>query len=363
MRNTTLKLAFVVAAFASTSIATPNADLLQIREAYFSFQSGAGEVFLADHGHTVKHLTVQAEGMQRHFYGIHEADLNETFPYADFKTKMLEVMGIQGRKIVEVVGSVKPPFAPEAGEYARQWLKQELQGADLIEYGVTSAKGLEDPTVNAFVSLSLQSGEYTPGQVLGNVVGHSVVALDAWKCNYPQNIKHLVLVYNDTTPIKSKESGKYNSGFTVFGGDIRISDLILRAADHDEMKVVDGGPQSLAQAVTAIKLGLKVKGIYGVRDAENPMNFGEGGIPLLSAAEFLHQLQKYLTDAGEMTVDRAREFYGKYLQSHGGWNIGANDADTKSPMMAQVERDLFQVSVLQNLMTNYEAVDYLQVAK
>lgn len=316
-----------------------------IKEAYKAFSEGKGENFFSDG--SVKYLNFQEKNGTRHFYGIHKSKLTDAFPYAKFKAEVRKKMGIAGKKLFQIIGTVKPPFKPKPGEYAREWFYNKIKPADIIEYGVTSGGKIEEPTVNAFVSYGMEKGKIDPNKVLGNVVGDSVYVVEKYKANFSPKIKHLVLVYNETLPVKGSD-GKYPQGRTIFGDDVNISDRIMTPSDGDEVILVDGGVQSLQQSVTALTLGVKVSGIYGIKFSKE----------YLSAAEFLAGLQSRLQSTPGWTPQTAQDYYDEYMQTRKGWDPGAHDAYTKQVLLDRIKAEFFKKKPLDNLLLNFEALDY-----
>ena len=318
-----------------------------IKEAYQAFASGKGENFFADG--SVKYMSFQDNnGVARHFYGVHKDTLNrDTFPYDQFKAKVREKMGISGKKLFQIIGTVKPPFEQEAGEYARNWFYTKIKSADIIEYGVTSGGKIEEPTVNAFVSYGMEIGKIDPSIVLGNVVGDSVYMVEKYKANFSPKIIHLVLVYNETLPIKDTH-GNYSKNRTIFGDDVNISDRIMSSNDGDEMILIDGGVQSLQQSVTALTLGVKVSAIYGIKVSKD----------YLSAAEFLAGLKSQLQKTPGWTIQTAKDFYADYMKKRKGWDDNAPDAHTKQALLERIQGEFFKEEPLKNLLLHFEGLDY-----
>jgi hypothetical protein len=334
----------------SSQLETQRPLMEDIKKAYKTFANKEGENFFEDG--SVKYLSIKGDGISRHFYGVHKDKLTDSFPYSKFKAEIRKKMGINAKKLFQIIGSVNPPFEPKGGEYARQWFYDKIKDADIIEYGVTSGGKIEEPTVNAFVSYGMEQGKIDSSKVLGNVVGDSVYVAEKYNANFSPKIQHLVLVYNETSPERDV-NGDYPKERTIFGDDVNISDRIMNKEDGDEMILVDGGVQSLQQAVTALRSGVKVTSIYGIKFSKE----------YLSAAEFLAGLKARLEETNNWTIQTAKDYYAEYLTTRKGWNPEAHDAYTKQVLLDRIQAELFEKEPLNNLLSLFDSIDYEKIQK
>jgi hypothetical protein len=204
----------------------------------------------------------------KRFYGVHK-DAQSEVDFCALKGKLLSVMGVSGQCLLQVIGD-SGLFSPEGTVYIEKFLKPYIERYDVVEYGFTGKATGDRREINATVSSFVD--RTNKSKFIGNVVGHTVVALDRWGC-IGADIDNYIVVYNDDGMSRSPEYERDNTkpnfghqvrGHTIFGDDTIISDKLL-ISNGDLVICADGGVQSVLQIINSIEMEVMVILIYGLR--------------------------------------------------------------------------------------------------
>ncbi len=271
------------------------------------------------------------------FYGVRQ-EKQALLPFKDFKQALQECMKVKSPKLVQLVGDSNK-FSPEGTRAAVSFTTPFFEGDHMLEYGFTgylnADRGQLD--VNSLLNAYVEDHPDQAYRVLGNVVGHSIVALEKWGCRVPNTISIYVMVFN--------EFGM-DEGFTKFGDDVIVSDSLLSAEDGDFLVVIEGGAQSFKQAINVLKNDVPVKALTNVRTEKDREFF--------SASEFFLHVQKALKADQELAPEAVRGLMNTYMETHVAWNKDRPDAATKEALFYSTMEEFIEKRIYQKLLDKVE---------
>jgi hypothetical protein len=208
------------------------------------------------------------------------------------KHNILTNMNFKGN-IVQIVGDCVP-YSISNTLYCMNFLKNNLDNFDIIEYGMTGSKKEFDLSYDINHMTSQIIDEYNMQSIANAVDYHTIVALRDWNCTYSRLNKCIVLYVND--------------GKALFGDDVIISDGLC-----DKLICIEGGIQSFLQIVNCLNQNKSVLGLFGVRRITE----------YFSACEFLSLLNDKMNEFEVINI------LNEYLKDKKLYDKNKGDAGTK----------------------------------
>ncbi len=235
---------------------------------------------------SVRLIEFEHKGKTLRFFGVH-VDKQKEVNFPALKAKLMEVMGITNKKLVQVVGdSGVRVFSKQGSDYARSILEDRFANCGIIEYGYTGYQNPDEYDVNALVNEYIDQHPDQAHRVLANIVGHIHIALNKWGCYASPLVQNFVIVYNNDGMVrypKYDEKGNKVAGFTVFSEDVVMSDYMLQAVDGDVTISLEGGTQCWKQIINMLERSISAELIYNIRVSHKQHHF--------SVARFLRAIE------------------------------------------------------------------------
>ena len=258
----------------------------------------------------VKLITIQSDDQKMppyRFFGIHK-DLQQNVDFKAFKQKLTSFLNIQPQKCIQLIGDSNQ-FTTQGSAEAAAFIKGELdRSRGLIEYGFTGYIRGRDFDVNSLVSNYIDNNPDQAYRVLGNILGHTHLALRHWGTFGSSLVRNFMVVYNDSgmqdAPVYDTHGIKVK-GFTTFGDDVIISDYIFQASDGDYFICLEGGAQSFEQCTHALQSNIPILCMLDLRKSENRNMF--------SATLFMSLIDKEFVNDVPPTHERVLEIYKFYI--------------------------------------------------
>jgi|GEM_PF-2621189 len=315
--NTTFTSALPSALIEQSDKAIMAPVAIALRKVVTDFAAGKGTVLKSiEFASDVRILPVVTEVGIVPALGVHTRSL-KVMDMPSFKDILLSYVSAKSRQYTEFVGDTTTQFTVEGTTIARRFIAEHAEKAGMIGYGYTGYRkdGCTRYDGNSILSTLFEENPVLGRKAFGNIVGHNVIALEKWGCWATRNVGAYVIVYNDCG---------MDEGFTKFGEDIPASDHIFNAEDGDKLVLTEGGAQSFKQACNALRAGIKIQAMYGLRTPEN--------LRFFSTAEFFAQFQEACARGEVSSPETAKRVLDKYLETHEAWNKSAVDADTKEKL-------------------------------
>ena len=275
------------------------------------------------------------------FFGIQKENQenlqNNPIFFRNLKRAITQKMGVRNNKTIQLIGDSNQ-FSEEGTIFARNFLNEKLfSGNHLIEYGYTGHLRPRELDVNSFVNEFIEQKPQEAYRVLGNVVGHTEIALTKWGCKVSPQIHNFVVVYN--------KFGMEEPNFTKFGDDVIMSDMLLNAEDGDEVICLEGGAQSFKQITNSLKGNLKINLVLNLRKLENR--------PFFSAALFLSLVNDAFDGQTPPSPEKVQAIYEEYNQTlKSTWDSSRPDHMTKKALFEQAIKEFIEEGTYKLLKSN-----------
>lgn len=259
----------------------------------------------------VKLITIQSADKKTppyKFFGVHK-DKQPTIDFKAFKQKLTSFLNINPKKSIQLIGDSNQ-FTTQGSQYAAAFIKERLDASQgLIEYGFTGYIRGQDFDVNSLVSNYIDNNPAQAYRALGNILGHTHLALRLWGTFGSSLVRNFMVVYNDSgmqdNPVYDA-NGKKVKGFTTFGDDVTISDYIFHASDSDYFICLEGGAQSFEQCTHALQSGIPILCVCNLRKPENKTMF--------SATHFFSLIDQEFINDVPPARERVLKVYNDYVK-------------------------------------------------
>jgi predicted ATPase len=295
----------------------------------------------------VRLIEFEHKGKTLRFFGVH-VDKQKEVNFPALKAKLMEIMGITNKKLVQVVGdSGVRVFSKQGSDYARTLLEDRFGNCGIIEYGYTGYQNPDEYDVNALVNEYIDQHPDQADRVLANIVGHIHIALNKWGCYASPLVQNFVVVYNDDGMVRYPtydDKGNKIGGFTVFSEDVIMSDYMLQAEDGDITMSLEGGTQCWKQIINMLSRSIKSELIYNIRVPHKQHHF--------SVARFLKAIENNKPTTPEQ-VREVRKCYEEALEHL--WdttrqdNSDMNYGETKKKLLNECMEELINKNLYQRV--------------
>jgi hypothetical protein len=207
----------------------------------------------------------------------------------------------------------------------------------MVEYGYTGHEDKDVRDANGLVNEYVRMHPEQSHRFLANIVGHTVVALEKWKCQAASSVSHFVTVYNDAGMTEGKH--------TMFGDDVIASDHLMEKKDGDCLVMLEGGMQSFKQAINVLNRDIPIYALTGIRTEKGKKGF-------FSASDYLGQVSEALKVKPDFSTAELRTLTDEYLKTRQAWDPAKGDAPTKAALFEASMREFISEGAYKKLATS-----------
>lgn len=259
-----------------------------------------------------------------HIFGVGR-DIQKYINYDELRFSVSYTIGFKQTypEMAQIVGDSQL-FSVEGTQFASEVLHDFVHQKfpqSIILFGFTGKHDKEKNRADAnhILSLMVDNKKIETNRVLANMVDyHTPLAINSWPgVTISENIKNYTLVFTEGEPQ------------ATFTHDTPTTDGLTNSG----LLCLEGGVQSLLQAVNILIKNVPVYGVMGLRDLSdrtNPLSFHPiSGKPYLSAAGFLQFIKEKTQTKNEIVESDIKQWTDEYLKDFALTNPKGTDAGTK----------------------------------
>lgn len=243
------------------------------------------------------------------FFGVSMQE-QSSLDFAQVRSHIFQKLQLSpDTQIIQVIGD-SALLSKEGGEFSCDYLEKTMSDHQkkLLLWGYTGSFKENLFDVNHMVNQWIDKDSSRAEACLANVVEHGTInAITKHYCTFSSTNRYFYLVYDNNAN---------------FGDDILSSDSIT-----DKVICFEGGAQTFLQIINNLIRGVKVKGVYGIR--EYSQNY------LFSAGEFLSELKKYVNDRQSVEDKDLIFFKNNYFNSRDLFNKTKSNAERKEKLFQE----------------------------